>query len=74
MWSVIKIDRKKFGFFKDEINKKLGENCEFYTPKLHIEGLRNNKKINKEIYLLGDYIFCFNQNFKNQKIAFSINY
>jgi hypothetical protein len=68
MWSVIKIDRKKINFFKDEINKKLGENCEFYTPKLHIEGLRNNKKINKEIYLLGDYIFCFNKNFKNQKI------
>ena len=47
MWSVIKIDRKKIGFFKDEIKKKLGEDCEFYTPKLHIEGLKNNKKINK---------------------------
>jgi len=68
MWSVIKIDRKKIGFFKDEIKKKLGEDCEFYTPKLHIEGLKNNKKINKEIYLLGDYIFCFNENFKNKKI------
>jgi hypothetical protein len=68
MWSVIKIDRKKIGFFKEEIKKKLGEDCEFYTPKLHIEGLKNNKKINKEIYLLGDYIFCFNENFKNKKI------
>ena len=24
--------------------------------------------MNKEIYLLGDYIFCFNKNFKNKKI------
>ena len=68
MWSVIKIDRKKIVFFKDEIKKKLGEDCEFYTPKLHIEGLKNNKKINKQIYLLGDYIFCFHQNFRNEKI------
>lgn len=68
MWSVIKIDRKKIVFFKDEIKKKLGEDCEFYTPKLHIEGLKNNKKINKQIYLLGDYIFCFHKNFRNEKI------
>ncbi len=68
MWSVIKIDRKKINFFKDEIKKKLGEDCEFYIPKLHIEGIKNNKKVNKQIYLLGDYIFCFNNNFKNEKI------
>ncbi len=68
MWSVIKIDKKKISFFKDEIKKKLGEDCEFYIPKLHIEGLKNNKKINKQIYLLGDYIFCFNKNFENEKI------
>ena len=68
MWSVIKIDKKKISFFKDEIKKKLGEDCEFYIPKLHIEGIKNNKKVNKQIYLLGDYIFCFNNNFKNEKI------
>lgn len=68
MWSVIKIDRKKIVFLKEEIKKKLGEDCVFYTPKLHIEGLKNNKKINKQIYLLGDYIFCFHKHFKNEKI------
>ena len=43
MWSVIKIDRKKIVFLKEEIKKKLGKDCVFYTPKLHIEGLKNNK-------------------------------
>lgn len=68
MWSVIKIDRKQIVFFKNEIKKKLGEDCMFYTPKLHIEGIKNNKKINKQIHLLGDYIFCFSKNFKNEEI------
>ena len=68
MWSVIKIDRKKINFFKKEFKKKLGGNCEFYTPKLHIEGFKNNKKISKQINLLGDYIFCFNQNFENKDL------
>jgi len=68
MWSVIKIDRKQIVFFKNEIKKKLGEDCKFYIPKLHIEGVKNNKKMNKQIFLLGDYIFCFNKNFKDEKI------
>ena len=68
MWSVIKIDRKKINFFKKEFKKKLGGNCEFYTPRLDIESFKNNKKISKQINLLGDYIFCFNQNFENKDL------
>ena len=68
MWSVIKIDRKKINVFKKEFKKKLGGTCEFYTPRLDIESFKNNKKISKQINLLGDYIFCFNQNFENKDL------
>ena len=42
MWSIIKVDRKKLSFFKGELKKKLGQDCEFYIPKLHIEGTKKN--------------------------------
>jgi len=53
MWSIIKVDRKKLSFFKGELKKKLGQDCEFYIPKLHIEGTKKNKKDSKQIFLLG---------------------
>ena len=68
MWSIIKVDRKKLSFFKEELKKKLGQDCEFYIPKLHIEALTKNKKVNKQIFLLGDYDFCFHKTFQNKKI------
>ena len=68
MWSIIKVDRKKLSFFKGELKKKLGQDCEFYIPKLHIEGTKKNKKDSKQIFLLGDYVFYFHQTFQNKKI------
>ena len=68
MWSIIKVDRKKLSFFKGELKKKLGQDCEFYIQKLHIEGTKKNKKDSKQIFLLGDYVFCFHQTFQNKKI------
>jgi len=68
MWSIIKIEKKKINIFKEELRKKIDQSCEFYIPKLHIEGVKNNKKINKQIHLLGDYIFCFNKKFEDKKI------
>ena len=68
MWSIIKVDRKKLSFFKDELKKKLGQDCEFYIPKLLIEGIEKNKKKCKQIFLLGDYVFCFHKTFQDKKI------
>ena len=50
------------------MKKKLCQDCEFYIPKLHIEGTKKNKKDSKQIFLLGDYVFCFHQTFQNKKI------
>lgn len=68
MWSVIKIEKRKINIFKEELRKKIDQSCEFYIPKLHIEGVKNNKKINKQVHLLGDYIFCFNKKFEDKNI------
>ena len=68
MWTVIKIDKKKQNFFKNEITKKLGSDIILYSPKINIQNYINNKLIDKKIDLLGDYIFCFHDDFKNPKI------
>lgn len=68
MWSIIKIEKKKINIFQEELRKKIDQSCEFYIPKLLIESFKNDKKINKQIYLLGDYIFCFNKKFEDKKI------
>jgi hypothetical protein len=66
MWSVIKIDKKKFNLFKIEMIKKLGSECRFYAPKIKIVSVRNNRNIEKDFFLLGDYIFCHHEKFNQQ--------
>ena len=66
MWAVIKIDRKKIGLLKSDLNKKLRSETLIYSPKTFIK--ISNKKIIKEIHLLGDYIFCFNKNFNKTEV------
>jgi hypothetical protein len=63
MWTIIKIDKKKINLFKIEMIKKLGKECKFYAPKIKIESIRNNRKIEKNFFLLGDYIFCNHEKF-----------
>ena len=68
MWTIIKIDKKKQNFFKEELTKKLGSAAVLYSPKINIQNYIKNKLIDKKIDLLGDYIFCFHNDFKDQKI------
>ena len=68
MWIIIKFDKKKFNFFKSELRNKLSRDHVLYSPKLLIERNRNNKIINKEFNILGDYIFCYDKNLKNKGI------
>ena len=63
MWVVIKFDKKKFGLFKEDLFKKLGKEIVIYRPKMIIQKLSKNKMNNKEIDLLGDYLFCFHEDF-----------
>ena len=52
----------------------MGKNCKIYCPKMLVEKFKNNKLIKKEFHLMGDYLFCFNENFKENKIVKQLNY
>ena len=65
MWTIIKFDRKKLKFLKKDFKEKLGENFTLYSPQLQFKKYKNNKLINKEFNLLGDYLFCFHKNFQD---------
>ena len=43
MWIVLKIDRKKINFFKNEINFKAGSKTLIYPPKMLINHFLKNK-------------------------------
>ena len=66
MWVILKIDNKKINLLKNDFEKKTGKNFVFYKPKLKISKYLNNKLIDKEVDLLGDYVFCFSQSFSEK--------
>ena len=63
MWTAIKFDKKNFHLLKEDFLKKIGKEFIIYRPKIFIQKYKNNKLINKEVDLLGDYLFCFHKNF-----------
>jgi len=74
MWAVFKIEKKNLNFFKSEIKKKtFCENIKYYYPKIQIQFLKNNSLKNKTINILGNYIFCFHQNFNDINFVKSIS-
>ena len=66
MWTVIKIDKKKLQLLKEDFKKYLGNNSEFYIPKMVMQKFVKNKLYQKEIEILGDYVFCYNINLTNK--------
>lgn len=75
MWTIIKIDKKKLELLKIDFSKRLKGNLVIYNPKLQVQKYKNNKLINKEFNLLGDYLLCFHKDFKDpqniKKLKFS---
>ena len=65
MWTIIKINSKRILELKKDFYKKLGNEVRFYQPKFKIEKIKNNKIINYEKNLFGDYLFCYHEKFKN---------
>ena len=74
MWAILKFDRKNLATLKKDFYKKLGEDSAFYIPKLLVKKYKNKKIINKEYYLLGDYLFCFHKKLSNKNIFNTLQY
>ncbi len=68
MWTVLKFDKKKFHFLKEDLTKKLGHDFILYNPKIKIQKFKKNKLVNIELDILGNYIFCFHKNFNKENI------
>ena len=66
MWTVVKYNRKKLTLMQQEMRRRFGENLLIYKPKLLIQKYKNNKLVNKEIDLMGDYLFCYHSDFKKK--------
>ena len=74
MWTVIKFEKKKLELMKQDISKKIKGITTYYAPKMLVQYYKKNKLINKEINLLGDYIFCYNESLRNKKYKESIKF
>tara|TARA_Y100001970_G_C14257905_1_gene877022 strand:- start:7550 stop:8047 length:498 start_codon:yes stop_codon:yes gene_type:complete len=66
MWAIIKFDRKNLNLMIEDFKKKLGNDFVIYRPKILIQKYKNNKLVNKEFYLLNDYLFCFHKDFEKK--------
>ena len=74
MWIIIKFNKKKLSSLKDDFKKKLGNNCVFYQPKTKIQRYNKNKLRELEFPLLGNYIFCYHENFNNYNILSNLKF
>ena len=74
MWTVIKFEKKNLSFIKKEFFKKLGSKPQFYLPIIKVQKNSNNRLNDKELFLLGDYLLCFHESFKNNNILEILKY
>jgi len=74
MWTVIKFDKKKFNFFKNELKLKLGCDHILYCPKILMHKYKDNKLIKNEYNILGDYVFCYDKRLGNKEILAKLKF
>ena len=65
MWIILKFDKKKLNLMKMIFKKNFGGKYKIYSPKICLENFRKNKVVKKEVNLLGDYLFCYHDSFRN---------
>lgn len=74
MWTVIKFDKKRITLLKKDLREKIDSKFKIYIPRVGLLNRKHNQIVRKEINLLGDYLFCFSENFKNKHILNKLNY
>jgi len=74
MWTVLKFDQKSLPLLKEDLNKKIGNDFVIYIPKFKIQKYKNNKLINKEFNLLGDYMFFFHKKLVSKNMKNSLKF
>ena len=74
MWTVIKFDKKRISLLKKDLREKIDSKFKIYIPRVGVLNRERDKIVKKEENLLGDYLFCFSEKFKNKHIVNKLNY
>ena len=64
MWIVAKIKLKNLNTFKKKLSEKMGNDIQFYHPKLEYHKYFGNRVKRFEKFILENYIFCYHEKFK----------
>ncbi len=67
MWTILKFEKKNLQSLKFFFRERLGDNVEFYTPKIKLQKKMNEKYVKSDFFLLGNYLLCFHKEFKDIK-------
>tara|TARA_B110000003_G_C16635928_1_gene528428 strand:- start:1766 stop:2266 length:501 start_codon:yes stop_codon:yes gene_type:complete len=66
MWLVIKLKKGLiFEIFKSGLKKILSSDPKIYSPKITKQSIKGNKFYQKDLYVLGNYVFVFHEKFRN---------
>ena len=68
MWQVLKYKFNELDILKKSIKNTMGDNIEFYQPKIKISRFFKNKNKSFEKKLLNNFIFCRHKYFNSKKI------
>ena len=64
MWVVAKIKKKELENFKKNLNKESKSKIKYYYPKIEYYKYFKNGLKKYENFILEDYIFCFDNRFR----------
>lgn len=74
MWAVIKYKKKEYSLLVSSLKKNFGCKIKFYNPKISYLKKVNSKNKLIENFILGGYVFCYCENFKEKKFISQIEF
>ena len=66
MWTILKFDKKRLNFLKNDLSKKLGKETIFYQPKFKLKGLKRINLIITNLISWGIIFSVFIKNLRKQ--------
>ena len=74
MWIIAKYKQNEFNILKDAFIKTLGDNLDFYIPKIKYQKIINNKIRTFEKSILEDYLICYHPKFESLQTLNKLKY
>ena len=74
MWIVAKIKIKNLNVFKKDLVKKVGNDIEFYQPKIEYHRYFGDKIKRFEKLILENYIFCYHKRFQKSSFVNQVKF